>query len=207
MVDTGASGARTTRIGGKHRTEDTEGGFGVGWWTGRNRVIREASALFVYFRTPARLRRAMNASEAMDPISLGLPHRPPFIFVESVDKLEAGTLAHCSKTFRKNESFFEGHFPGNAMVPGVLLVEGMAQTAGIAVGGPGRLFLLAAIRSMKFLRPVHPEEPIGFSARTLGVVGGLVQCAVEARVGQFLVAQGQIVLTEVLSPESLPEGP
>ena len=103
----------------------------------------------------------------MDPITLGLPHRPPFIFVESVDKLEAGRLAQCSKTFRKSESFFEGHFPGNAIVPGVLLVEGMAQTAGIAVGGPDKMFLLAAIRSMKFLRPVRPEEPIGFSARKL----------------------------------------
>ena len=72
------------------------------------------------------------------------------------------------------------------MVPGVLLVEGMAQTAGIAVGGPNKFFLLSAIRSMKFLRPVRPEEPIGFSARKLGDVGGLVQCAVEARVGEQL---------------------
>ena len=107
-------------------------------------------------------------------------------------------LAHCSKTFRSSESFFEGHFPGNAIVPGVLLVEGMAQTAGIAVGGPQKMFLLAAIRSMKFLRPVHPEETIAFSAHKSGDVGGLVQCAVEARVGQHLVAEGQIILTEVL---------
>jgi 3-hydroxyacyl-[acyl-carrier-protein] dehydratase len=183
---------------GKHRTEDTERDLGLDGGT---------SAGFVYFPSPVRLRRSMNVSEAMDPISLGLPHRPPFIFVESVDKLEAGVLAHCSKTFRKSESFFEGHFPGNAMVPGVLLVEGMAQTAGIAVGGPDKFFLLSAIRSMKFLRPVRPEEPIGFSARKLGVVGGLVQCAVEARVGQHLVAEGQIILTEVLSAQSLPEGP
>jgi 3-hydroxyacyl-[acyl-carrier-protein] dehydratase len=144
------------------------------------------------------MRGAMNGPEAMDPISCGLPHRPPFIFVESVDKLEAGLLAHCSKTFRSSESFFEGHFPGNAIVPGVLLVEGMAQTAGIAVGGPQKMFLLAAIRSMKFLRPVHPEETIAFSAHKSGDVGGLVQCAVEARVGQHLVAEGQIILTEVL---------
>ena len=68
------------------------------------------------------------------------------------------------------------------------------------MGGPGKMFLLAAIRSMKFLRPVHPEEPIGFSARKLGDIGGLVQCAVEARVGQHLVAEGQIILTEVLPP-------
>jgi len=134
----------------------------------------------------------------MDPITLGLPHRPPFIFIESVDKLEAGLLAQCSKTFRRSESFFEGHFPGNAIVPGVLLIEGMAQTAGIAMGGPEKMFLLAAIRFMKFLRPVRPEEPIIFSARKLGDVGGLVQCAVDARVGQVLVAEGEIILTKVL---------
>jgi 3-hydroxyacyl-[acyl-carrier-protein] dehydratase len=157
-------------------------------------------AKFVYFVSTARVRPAMNVSEAMDPISLGLPHRPPFIFVESVDKLEAGLLAACSKTFRRTESFFEGHFPGNAMVPGALLLEGMAQTAGIAVGGHGKMFLLAAIRCMKFLRPVRPEETIGFSARKLGDIGGLVQCAVEARVGQDLAAEGQIILAEVLPP-------
>jgi 3-hydroxyacyl-[acyl-carrier-protein] dehydratase len=139
----------------------------------------------------------MKAREAMNPISLGLPHRPPFIFVESVDKLEVGLAAECSKTFRKTESFFEGHFPGNAMVPGVLLIEGMAQTAGIAVGEPGKTFLLTAIRSMKFLRPVRPEELIGFSARKLGAIDGLVQCAVEARVGRHLAAEGQIILAEV----------
>jgi 3-hydroxyacyl-[acyl-carrier-protein] dehydratase len=152
----------------------------------------------VYFICPVKIGRAMNVPEAMDPISLGLPHRAPFIFVESVEKLEPGVLAECSKTFRKHESYFEGHFPGNAIVPGVLLLEGMAQTAGIAVGGPGKMFLLAAIRSMKFLSAVRPEEAVGFSARKSGEVGGLVQCAVEARVGERLVAEGQIILTEVL---------
>jgi 3-hydroxyacyl-[acyl-carrier-protein] dehydratase len=136
----------------------------------------------------------------MDPISLGLPHRAPFIFVDSVEKLEGGLIAECTKTFRSNETFFQGHFPGNAMVPGVLLVEGMAQTAGIAVGGPKKLLLLAAIRSMKFLCPVRPEEAIGFVARKLGDVDGLIQCAVEARVGQRLVAEGQIILSEVTVP-------
>jgi 3-hydroxyacyl-[acyl-carrier-protein] dehydratase len=137
----------------------------------------------------------------MDPISLGLPHRAPFIFVDSVEKLEGGVAAECTKTFRSSETLFQGHFPGNAIVPGVLLVEGMAQTAGIAMGGPKKLFLLAAIRSMKFFRPVRPEEPIGFVARKLGDVDGLVQCAVEARVGQRLVAEGQIILSEVTTPE------
>jgi len=131
-----------------------------------------------------------------DPISLGLPHREPFIFVESVDKLEAGLLAECSKTFSGGETFFRGHFPGNAMVPGVLLVEGMAQTAGIAIGRPGKLFLLTAIRAMKFLRPVRPLEAIRFKAEKIGDAGGLVQCWVEARVGEDLAAQGHVVLAE-----------
>jgi hypothetical protein len=58
---------------------------------------------------------------------------------------------------------------------------------------------------MKFLRSVRPEEPIGFSARKLGDIGGLVQCAVEARVGQHLVAEGQIILTEVSSRNERPQ--
>jgi 3-hydroxyacyl-[acyl-carrier-protein] dehydratase len=137
----------------------------------------------------------------MDPISYGLPHREPFIFIESVDRLEPGSFAACSKTFNGDEPFFQGHFPGNAIVPGVLLTEGMAQTAGIAVGGPGKIFLLTAIRSLKFLRPVRPEELILFSAQKLGDVGGLVQCAVQARVGNDLVCEGQIILAESTAPE------
>jgi len=72
----------------------------------------------------------------------------------------------------------------------------MAQTAGIAVGGPGKTFLLTAIRSMKFLRVVRPREQISFNARKVGDVGGLVQCAVKARVGVELIAEGQIILVE-----------
>jgi len=132
----------------------------------------------------------------MDPISLGLPHREPFVFVESVDRLEAGSFAECSMTFSGTESFFRGHFPGNAIVPGVLLLEGMAQTAGIAIGRPGKQFLLTAIRSMKFLRPVRPLETIRFRAEKVGDVGGLVQCSVEARIGVKLAAQGDVILAE-----------
>lgn len=141
----------------------------------------------------------MNVPGPTDPIAAGLPHRAPFVFVESVEALEPGVAARCAKRFRKSEPFFQGHFPGNAIVPGVLLVEGMAQTAGLAVGQPGKTFLLTAIRSMKFLRPVLPDEPIDFIARKMGDINGLVQCAVEARIGKELAVDGQIVLAEVSS--------
>ena len=138
----------------------------------------------------------------MDPSSLGLPHRPPFVFIDEVEKLEIGLQAEARKRFRGEEPFFQGHFPGNPIVPGVLLTEAMAQTAGIAIGGPGKMFLLTAIRAMKFLRPVRPQEEIHFRAKRVGEVGGLVQCAVEAHVEGELVAEGQLIL----APASLSSG-
>jgi len=93
----------------------------------------------------------------MDPIQLGLPHRPPFIFIDEVTAVESGQSAKATKCFSSQEAFLKGHFPGNAMIPGVLITEALAQTAGIAIGAPGKMFLLTAIRAMKFLRPVRPE--------------------------------------------------
>jgi 3-hydroxyacyl-[acyl-carrier-protein] dehydratase len=130
----------------------------------------------------------------MDPSSLGLPHRPPFVFIDEVEQLEIGLQAVARKRFGGEEPFFQGHFPGNPIVPGVLLAEAMAQTAGIAIGGPGKMFLLTAIRAMKFLRPIRPQEEIYFRAKRVGEVGGLVQCAVEAHVQGELVAEGQLIL-------------
>src|SRR6202030_2931237 len=101
----------------------------------------------------------------MDPISLGLPHRSPFVFVDSVDELEAGQSARCSKTFHRSEAFFEGHLPGNEIVPDVRIIVGMSKTAGIAVCGPRKMFLLAAIPTMKLLREDLPEQSVSFSAR------------------------------------------
>lgn len=138
----------------------------------------------------------------MDPASLGLPHRPPFVFIDEVEKLEIGLQAEARKQFNGEEAFFQGHFPGNPIVPGVLIAEAMAQTAGIAIGGPGKMFLLTAIRAMKFLRAIRPAEEIHFLAKRVGEVGGLVQCVVEARVQGELVAEGQLILAPT-SPASL----
>jgi 3-hydroxyacyl-[acyl-carrier-protein] dehydratase len=139
----------------------------------------------------------------MDPVSLGLPHRPPFIFIDEVENLEAGVRAQARKQFSGEEAFFQGHFPGDPIVPGVLVAEAMAQTAGIAIGGPGKSFLLTAIQAMKFLRPIRPREEIYLRAERVGQVGGLVQCAVEARVKGELVAQGQLILALANSPPGL----
>jgi 3-hydroxyacyl-[acyl-carrier-protein] dehydratase len=131
-----------------------------------------------------------------DPAVLGLPHREPFVFVDAVLALEPGRSAECRKTFPPEEPFFRGHFPGDPLVPGVILAEALAQTAGLAAGRPGVAFRLSAIKAMKFLAPVRPAEEIRLRAQKIGAVGGLWQFEVSALVGEGIVAEGMIVLAE-----------
>lgn len=131
-----------------------------------------------------------------DPVALGLPHRAPFIFVDEVRALVTGESAECAKTFAPTEPFFAGHFPGDPLVPGVILTEALAQTSGLAAGQPGRGFRLSAIRGMKFLQAVRPDDELILSARKTAVVGTLWQFAVAARVRGEVVAEGVVVLSE-----------
>jgi 3-hydroxyacyl-[acyl-carrier-protein] dehydratase len=134
------------------------------------------------------------------PSFLGLPHRPPFVFVRELIRCDPGVLAETVTSFAAADPIFAGHFPGNPLVPGVILTEALAQTAGIAAASGHSekakpLFLLSAIRSMKFLRAVRPGEQIALRAERLGQVGNLVQFRVEASVSGVRVAEGQIVLS------------
>jgi 3-hydroxyacyl-[acyl-carrier-protein] dehydratase len=131
-----------------------------------------------------------------DPVALGLPHRAPFIFVDQVVELQPGERAVCTKTFPPDEPFFRGHFPGDPLVPGVILAEALAQTAGLAAGQAGRGFRLSAVKGMKFLRAVRPLDAIMLTARKIATVGGLWQFEVVARVGEHTVAEGVVVLSE-----------
>ncbi|MFY8216512.1 MAG: 3-hydroxyacyl-ACP dehydratase FabZ [Chthoniobacterales bacterium] len=135
--------------------------------------------------------------DALNPITLGLPHRKPFLFVDSVTELIPGASAVGLKTFAASESFFEGHFPGNPIVPGVILTEALAQLAGIAGTATehGQGFLLSAIRSMKFPRAVHPEQVITLHAKKTSDLGALVGFDVSATVNGEIVASGQVILS------------
>ncbi|MCE9610694.1 MAG: beta-hydroxyacyl-ACP dehydratase [Chthoniobacter sp.] len=136
--------------------------------------------------------------KAADPIALGLPHRAPFIFVDEVRALVPGESAECAKIFHATEPFFSGHFPGDPLVPGVILTEALAQTAGLAAGQPVSGFRLSAIRGMKFLRAVRPDDELILSARRTAVVGTLWQFEVAARVRGEVVAEGVVVLSETV---------
>ena len=134
-----------------------------------------------------------------DPIAFGLPHREPFIFIDAVIETQPGATALCVKTFKQDEPFFRGHFPGDPIVPGVILTEALAQTAGIAAGGggSGKSYRLSAVKLMKFYSPARPLDEISLLAEKSGGVGGLIQFAVKAMARGEIVAEGTIVLNEV----------
>ena len=127
---------------------------------------------------------------------LGLPHRPPFVFVRKLLACEPGVSAECETEFSRDDPMFAGHFPGEPLVPGVILTEALAQTAGIAAHQENSKtrFLLSAIRHMKFFQAVRPEEQIRLRARKIGEVDELLQFEVEALIDNTLVAAGQLVL-------------
>ena len=133
-----------------------------------------------------------------NPISAGLPHREPFVFVDAVVARTPGESAECVKTFPPATPFFAGHFPGDPLVPGVILSEALAQTAGLAAGKPGRSFRLAALKMMKFPSAARPGEELHLSARKVAVAGGLWQFECCASVGSRVVAEGVVVLGEVV---------
>jgi 3-hydroxyacyl-[acyl-carrier-protein] dehydratase len=131
-----------------------------------------------------------------------LPHRPPFVFVRELISCDLGIAAECATAFEPNDPMFAGHFPGDPLVPGVILTEALAQTAGIAAasGYPENSrprFLLSAIRQMKFFQAVRPNERIVLRAQKMGEAEGLFQFGVEALVKDQQVAAGQLVLNAI----------
>ena len=96
-----------------------------------------------------------------------IPHREPFIFIEEVRVIERGKIGESFRTFEESEYFFKGHFPNNPIVPGVVIVEAMAQTAGVVVSenlisNDDKSVLFMSINKAKFRKPVLPNYKIKF---------------------------------------------
>jgi 3-hydroxyacyl-[acyl-carrier-protein] dehydratase len=95
-------------------------------------------------------------------VMAALPHRYPLLLVDRVKSIEPGERIHAVKAVSMNEQFFQGHFPGRPIMPGVLQIEALAQAAGVLgietfeLAGSGKLVIFMAIENAKFRAPVEP---------------------------------------------------
>ena len=133
-----------------------------------------------------------------------LPHRYPFLLVDRVTEMEAGKRVVGLKNVTANEPFFEGHFPGNPIMPGVLILEAMAQVGGVMarLSIPGALdekaegtVYFMAIDKAKFRRPVVPGDQLRFELEALRTGSRVWKMAGKAFVGEALAAQAELTAT------------
>ena len=134
-----------------------------------------------------------------------IPHRPPFLWIDRVEELEPGVRCVAVKFVDPEDPVFAGHFPAKPILPGVLLIEAVAQTAGVMLGSVapqgatsagegvgGRLALLAAVNRFKFFKPVAPGQELRIETKKLTDAGKMAYISGTVFVGGEIVASGEL---------------
>ena len=126
-----------------------------------------------------------------------LPHRYPFLLVDRILEIEAGKSALGIKNVTANEQFFQGHFPDQAIMPGVLLIEAMAQLGGVMMLAlpqhRGKLALIGGVNKARFRKPVVPGDTLYLHSEVLKVRGDIGWVNVHADVDGQVVAEAEIL--------------
>jgi 3-hydroxyacyl-[acyl-carrier-protein] dehydratase len=131
---------------------------------------------------------------SIDEIRERLPHRYPFLMVDRVLELEEGNRIVALKNVTVNEPFFQGHYPHLPVMPGVMIIEAMAQAGGLAVCGAeaDAVPLLAAVERARFKRMVRPGDQLVITAQVVANRSGVVKVEAETRVEQVVCAAAQL---------------
>jgi 3-hydroxyacyl-[acyl-carrier-protein] dehydratase len=130
-----------------------------------------------------------------------IPHRDPFLFLDEVLELEPGKRVVARKRVRGDEWFFPGHFPGRPIMPGVIMVEALAQAGAVAVlaeaENRGKLALFAGIDDLRFKRMVEPGDELILTCEVESVRGPIGRGRAVARVGDELAVKGVLTFASV----------
>jgi 3-hydroxyacyl-[acyl-carrier-protein] dehydratase len=130
-----------------------------------------------------------------------IPHRPPFLWIDRVEDLEPGVRCVALKFVDPKDPIFAGHFPGKPILPGVLLIEAVAQTAGVMLGSAAPetttsaeegVPLLAAVNRFKFLKPVTPGQELRIETKKLTEAGRMVAISGTVWADGEMVASGEL---------------
>ncbi len=135
-----------------------------------------------------------------------LPHRYPFLLVDRIIELEPGVKSVGIKNVTANEPFFQGHFPEYPVMPGVLIVEAMAQTGGVALKVleeyQDKLALFAGINNVRFKRQVKPGDQLLMTVELGQFRRGIGTCNATATVNGELACKGELMFALVPDPMS-----
>ena len=128
-----------------------------------------------------------------------LPHGPEFRFIDRLAGLDPGRRGRGAYRLRGDEAFLRGHFPGEPLMPGVLLIEAAAQLAGVVAQSDPALnpltgLKLTAVRAAKIVGTARPGETVEFDAEVTARMGSLIQARVIARVGGAVILQCEVTL-------------
>jgi len=169
-----------------------------------DRARREAPPAETSERTDGRQERRMvdapkdsNQVMMVDELMKVIPHRYPFLFVDRILEMEAGKRIVGIKNVTINEPYFEGHFPGHPIMPGVLIIEAMAQVGGVLLMGAmndsdSKVVYFMSLDNVKFRRPVRPGDQIRFEIELTQIRGRVCKMRGVAKVEGDVVAEAEM---------------